>query len=189
MVKDNDQQAEFSRLVAVGRLGGGERVEEIAASEAERRALADRFGWIAMDRLTATVRLRRLKAGLVRVSGRYEAALAQPCVVTLKPVPAQVAGAFDLLYGSDDEEPDEQGAVTISPADEEPPEPIVDGRIDIGEAVVQQLAVTLDPYPRCPDATLPEALTDAPKEDAEEGRGSSPFAALAGLKGRDRAGS
>lgn len=184
MVKDNDQQAEFSRLVAVDRIGASERVEEIAASESERRALVDRFGWLSMERLTATVRLRRVKGGLFRVSGRYEAALAQPCVVTLKPVPIEVSEEFDMLFGIGGETPDESVAVTMVPADEEPPEPIVGGQIDIGEAVVQQLAVSLDPYPRCPDAALPGELTDAPEEDGEKGRGPGPFEVLAKFKGQ-----
>ncbi|WP_119458328.1 DUF177 domain-containing protein [Rhodospirillaceae bacterium SYSU D60014] len=184
MVMDNDQQAEFSRLVAVDRIGGSERVEEIAASESERGALVDRFGWLSMERLTATVRLRRLKGGLFRVFGRYEAALAQPCVVTLNPVPVEIAEEFDLLFGVGGEAPDESAAVTMVPTDEEPPEPIVGGQIDIGEAVVQQLAVSLDPYPRCPDAVLPGELTEVPEEDREEGRSPSPFEVLAKLKGQ-----
>ena len=185
MVKDNDQKGEFSRLVAVERIGGGERVEEIAASERERRALTDRFGWISMERLTATVRLRRLKSGLFQVSGRFEAVLTQACVVTLKPVPTHIAEEFDLLFGAGSEALDEHAAVTVALADEEPPEPIIGGQIDIGEAVVQQLAVSLDPYPRCPDAVLPEELADVPEEDVEEERGSNPFRVLAKLKGRN----
>lgn len=181
MVKDlEQQQAEFSRPVAVDRVGDTELVEEIAASEAERTALAERFGWLSMDRLTATVRLRRLKPGLIRVSGRYAAELEQPCVVTLAPVPAHVEGAFSELYGEGGAE--DGDAAGIAPTEEEPPEPIVAGRIDIGEAVVQQLAVTLDPYPRAPDASLPEGLTDSARDGGAAGRNGNPFAVLERLK-------
>jgi len=50
--------------------------------------------------------------------------------------------------------------------------------IDLGELVVQELAVALDPYPRAPGAEVPEAYR--PPEVEEE---SGPFAALKVLKG------
>jgi hypothetical protein len=57
----------------------------------------------------------------------------------------------------------------------------VDGRIDLGEAVAQQLAIALDPYPRAPGAGLgPDGFTAGPGNTA----GKQPFAALAALKKR-----
>lgn len=178
----HQQRAEFSRLVAADRVGGDETVKEISASAGERAALAERFGWVSMQRLTAKVRLRRLKRDLIRVSGRYEAELEQPCVVTLEPVPAHVDEEFSQLYAEDGGLDEEDGAVIIAPTEEEPPEPVVAGEIDIGEAVVQQLAVALDPYPRAPGAALPEVLTgsDGSRDEAADER-AGPFAALAEL--------
>jgi hypothetical protein len=49
-----------------------------------------------------------------------------------------------------------------------------DGAIDIGELAVQYLSLSLDPYPRKPDASWP--ATGAEAEPA------SPFAVLRGLK-------
>jgi hypothetical protein len=63
----------------------------------------------------------------------------------------------------------------VEPEEEEPPEPVGPRGIDLGEAVAQQLALALDPYPRAPGAALPEDLR------AETGA-ESPFAVLERLK-------
>lgn len=181
MVRDieHQHQSEFSRLVATARVGDTAIVEEIAATEHERAALVERFGWVSMQRLTATVRLRRLKRDLIRASGHYEADLEQACVVTLEPVPAHVEGEFNQLYLEGGEPEQEDAVVAVSVTEEEPPESVVGGKIDIGEAVVQQIAVALDPYPRAPGAALPEAV-DWPPAGEEEGQ-AGPFAVLAEL--------
>jgi hypothetical protein len=51
------------------------------------------------------------------------------------------------------------------------PDPIVDGVIDLGQAVYEEFAVALDPYPRKPGAVF-----EPPPEPAGF---SSPFGALA----------
>ncbi len=58
--------------------------------------------------------------------------------------------------------------------DEDPPEPLVGGSIDLGALAVEAVALGLDPFPRKPGAE-PVDLTIG---DA----GESPFAALAALK-------
>jgi uncharacterized metal-binding protein YceD (DUF177 family) len=54
-------------------------------------------------------------------------------------------------------------------------------QIDLGEAVAQTLALSLDPYPRSPAAE--DALREAGVKSEEEARAeASPFAALKALK-------
>ena len=65
--------------------------------------------------------------------------------------------------------------VVIDPEADDPPEPLGDGLVDVGEIVTQQLALALDPYPRAPGSELPAEA--APATPAE-----SPFRALAALK-------
>ena len=56
----------------------------------------------------------------------------------------------------------------------DPPEPIVNGRIDLGAVTAEFLALGLDPYPRKPGV----AYEPAPERDPAD----SPFAALAKMK-------
>jgi uncharacterized metal-binding protein YceD (DUF177 family) len=56
--------------------------------------------------------------------------------------------------------------------------------IDLGEVVVEELALNLNPYPRKEGSALPEAGTD-PVEPAQLQK-EKPFAALAKLKLKPR---
>jgi uncharacterized metal-binding protein YceD (DUF177 family) len=168
---------EFSRLILADQIGVQETVREIAANAAECAALAERFGLLSLDRLTASLGLVRRRSGLIEVHGRFEADLVQACVVTLEPVPAQLAAAFSVSFGVAPEASgaDEGGEVVVSVEGEDPPEAIVEGRIDLGEVVAQQLAVAIDPYPRSPAA----AAAGSAEPEGEAGRKPSPFAGLA----------
>ena len=137
---------EFSRPVEAPRTTGRPATHKIAANADERAALAQRFGLLSLDRLEAEVRLERLAGGLVRLSSTLSADAVQACVVTLEPVPARIAEEFSMLYGEGEDLRD----VTLD-GEEEPVEPLEGGRIDIGEAVAQQLSLALDPFPRAPD--------------------------------------
>ncbi|MGE4220266.1 MAG: YceD family protein [Alphaproteobacteria bacterium] len=174
---------EFHRPVAVLDLPPAGQTIEIEANAAERAALAERFELLALDRLTARLTLKPIAGGpMLRVFGRFAAAATQACVVSWAPVPAQIEEAVDLRFGPS-AEPERE--VTIGFDEEEPPEPIEDGRIDLGELVAQLLALALDPYPRAPDAEVPAAY--APADPVGERAGKpNPFAALADRLKKDR---
>src|SRR5262249_33112757 len=82
MTKTPLPQAEFSRPIAVDQIGLQETEREIIANPAERARLVERFGLLALDRLSAAVGLKRGRGGLIHVRGRLEAEVVQACVVT-----------------------------------------------------------------------------------------------------------
>jgi uncharacterized metal-binding protein YceD (DUF177 family) len=155
---------EFSRPY---RLGTERREVEIEADAAERAALARRFGILAVDALSATLSLVPETSGIVRACGRLRAGVEQACVATLEPVAQQVDVPLDLRILP-------EGAL---PTDEDPESPdeieSAGGVVDLGEAVAEQLALALDPYPRAPGVE-PELPNDPEEEPARP----NPFAAL-----------
>jgi uncharacterized metal-binding protein YceD (DUF177 family) len=164
---------EFSRPFAVDRLGSRPVTETLNASTGELARLAARFQLVAIDRLGAVVRLeRRAGTDIVHVEGRLEADVVQTCVVTLAPFPSHVEDSFDLDFA-----PDGRSHEIDLDMDADPPEPIENGVIDIGELVAQHLSLALDPFPRSPGAMLEEAWT-AGENDAPP----SPFDVLRSLK-------
>ena len=173
-------QAEFSRPMAVDQIGPQELEREIVANPAERARLAERFELLALDRLTATLGLTRGRDGLIQVRGRFEAEVVQACVVTLEPVRSRLSESFTVAFGTGPTAA--TGAVVIGLEEADPPEELIEGRIDLGETVAQQLAVALDPYPHAPAADETVAAPDEGKADAEKKAG--PFAALARLRER-----
>ncbi len=181
---------EFSRPFSVEALGEGcgegEVVERIAATDAERQAIARRLGLVSLDRLAADLRLSRSEDGrVIAVSGHIEAEATQSCVVSLAPLRSQVAEDFTSLYSLAPAATDGTGedggsivvdAVEVDAVGDDPPEALGPDGLDLGEAVVQQLAMALDPYPRCDGATL-EALGWG-GEDHGEAAKESPFKRL-----------
>jgi uncharacterized metal-binding protein YceD (DUF177 family) len=156
----------------------------IEATEAERAALAAQLDIPAIARLTATFRVRPIAKDGVRVIGEVRGEVTQTCVVSLDPVEETVVEAVDLKFlppaaiepmkltkGDDDGE-----GFDLDPDAEDPPEPLIDNRIDLGVIAAEFLALGLDPYPRKPGVAF------APPEPDEAL--PSPFAALARLKDR-----
>lgn len=171
---------EFSRPVNTAELKAGETVIDIEARPEERAALADRFNLLALDSLSATVTLvTALGAPEVRLEAEFEADVAQSCVVTLEPVRSHLEGHLLRRFAPGPQAPDEY-EVEIKADAEEPPDPIVDGVIDIGEAVAEELALAIDPFPRAPRARF-EGYTSEGEASDDSARKYKPFAGLRDL--------
>lgn len=164
---------EFSRRVPLARLGPEPSRQEIAASKAECAALARRFDLVALDRLAAVVELVRQGPDRILLRAAFDAEFVQSCVVTLDPVAGAVSERFALLYGPPDLEESGVGGIE----DDAAFEPLVGDAIDIGEAVAQEFALALPPFPRSAEADT----AAAPAAAVNPGL----FAALGRLIGRD----
>ncbi|MCF4164487.1 DUF177 domain-containing protein [Zavarzinia compransoris] len=180
--------AEFSRPLRAESVHMRGRTERLTATPAECAALAARFDILAVESLSAEIELRPHRRDGLALSGRLAADVVQACVVSLEPVPAHVEVAFERVYEPGAEDPNESFSVDdlFDPDADDPPEPLIDGIVDLGELVAEELALALDPYPRAPDAEIPaqyraeeeEGPADAGMQDTHR-----PFAVLKG--GRD----
>lgn len=164
---------DFARPQRLDTIGAGESTVAIAADEAERAALAKRFGLLAIDALTATVTLRRDAAGIV-ARGQLDAAVTQACSVTGEPLPVRVAEEFALRFLP---EPTDTADEVELDADDCDTVFYTGGAIDLGEAAAETLLLSLDPFPRGPNAAA--ALKEAGVLSEDEAR---PFGALAALR-------
>jgi uncharacterized metal-binding protein YceD (DUF177 family) len=162
MPRRHSDSQEFSRFIEADSVGAKPIERDISANAEERAALAERFDLVAINRLEADFTLRRAGNGVIHVKGRVQGDVVQSCVLTLEPVPARIEEAFAADFAAeagrsaDDEEIDFEAA--------DPPEPIRNGHIDLGELAAEQLFLALDPYPRAPGAELPQG--SAPEEPA-----------------------
>lgn len=133
--------------------------------------------WIDAPKLTslkAEYRLLR-RGSQVRLTGKLHAVLTRTCVVTLEPFETVLEEPV-LMRFSEHASADGSAEASVShDADEEDlPDPIVNGKVDVGAVTAEFLSLGLDPYPRKPDSDF-RYEEDAGKEN--------PFAALAKLKG------
>ena len=173
---------EFRYPVRVSDIGAGDVTLSIHAGETELRALARRFGIDELCRLDATVRLGRLPDNQgFRVDGVLTARVVQTCVVTLKPVSSDLEEEFSIRFAPGGDPPGhgsaDNGEVEITP-EEADTEFFDGGVIEVGEAIAQQLALSLEPYPRLEDAAPP--VSDLPDSGAPASQ--SAFAVLDKLK-------
>ena len=166
---------EFSRPVRIDTLGAEPRTIVIEAEEAERAALARRFDLPAIARLAAEAALVRDDAEVI-ARGRIEAEVTQSCVATGEPVEARVDEPFELMFrpGPEPARPDEEVELSGTELDVT----FYEGaELDLGEAVAETLALSLDPFPR--SAGADEALKAAGVKSEDE---AGPFGALAELR-------
>ncbi len=180
MTQGKDILAEFSRPVAVYRLGA-EKTFDIAASSGECRALAARFGVEAISGLTAQVTLTKLESDRrIRLDARFSTDVVQSCVVTLDPLASHLDDRFSLVF---DAGASPEREIMVSLDGDDPPEPLADGIIDIGEAVAEHLGLALEAYPRAPDTDCGAIAAVSAGGGGETG-GKSPFSVLGSLKSK-----
>ena len=170
---------EFSRTYRVDTIGDTPRGVSVEANAAERAALARRFDLATLDALEAEASLFR-RGGEVHAEGRLRARLAQHCVATHVELPAEIDAPFSLIFRS--EAPGDVPDAGLELHESECDVVFFDGAaVDLGEAVDETLALSIDPYARAPDADA--VLRDAGILSEEEARAAGgPFAGLAGLK-------
>jgi uncharacterized metal-binding protein YceD (DUF177 family) len=164
----------FAHQLRLDQIRDGGRLD-LVADEVERHAIAQRLGLETLSCFEAHAVLSR-KGEIVRAEGRLAAALEQSCVVTSEPVAAHVDEPFELIFMPEPQGGGPEEEIELGESDCDVV--FYDGAlIDLGSALADTLALSLDPYPRSAgaDAALKEAgvLTEAE---------ASPFAALAKLK-------
>lgn len=172
MPRRHSDSQEFSRFIEADSVGARPVERQISANAEERAALARRFDLQAIDRLDADFTLRRAGTGVIHVNGTVRGDVVQSCVVTLEPVPAHVQDTFAVDFAADADTQAEEEEIDFDAAD--PPEPIQNGHIDLGELAAEHLSLALDPYPRAPGAALPARES---REDVPE-RPVNPFSIL-----------
>jgi uncharacterized metal-binding protein YceD (DUF177 family) len=161
----------WSEPVRLHQLGSGVK-RTLEADAATRARIVKALDLASLDAFTAEMELTPSPAGW-RLSGRVRASLAQTCGITLEPLPLKIDAPFSLTLAEAVEEEADEIVITM---DDESPDLIENGQIDLGQYAVEQLALRLDPFPRKPGAEFVQ-----PPEPAE----ISPFAVLKQLRPTD----
>jgi len=169
-----DQPFPISHPVAVDRLPRRGSDIRVRPSPEDLAALASMLDLPAIQALEGAFHVSG-DGRRASVKGQVRGRVTQICGVTLEPFEAQVTEEVDLDFVAAERRarsPEEEEQRAIDPPDE-----IVNGRIDLGRVTAEFLALGLDPFPRKPDAVFVEPAPTEPER--------SPFAALAGLRKQD----
>jgi hypothetical protein len=165
----------FSRVLAADTVPETGLDLELRASEAECAALAQTYGLAAVDDLVASFDVRKQSRTRFKVVGNLRARVTQTCVVSLEPFETLVNADIDVDFAPLSR-PIGQAASPAPAAflaGEVPPDPIIDGKIDLGALAAEFLTLNLDVYPRKPGVLFEE--TQAGGEPSDK---NSPFAVL-----------
>ena len=170
MTAEKKPEPEFSYEIELGDLGKTGKVFRLSATEEQRARVAARLGTPSVEKLEGEMRVTSTKTA-IRIEGSIDAALTRECVASLEPMQEEVSETFEIDFlrtPPDDADGEDWDAPDVHEGDS----------LDLGELLVQQLSLAMDPFPRKEGAkSLAEAY--APKENI------SPFAALQGVIGKD----
>lgn len=164
-------QLPYSEPVRLHQIGSGVK-RTLTPDAAARARIARALDLASLDAVEAEVNLVPTAAGWT-LSGRVRAELAQTCGITLEPLPLTIDEAFSVQLAEPGDEESDEIVITL---EDESPDVVEDGQIDLGQYVVEQLALHLDPFPRKPGAEFVQ-----PPEPTE----ISPFAVLKQLRPSD----
>ncbi|MFN3892508.1 MAG: YceD family protein [Beijerinckiaceae bacterium] len=169
----------------------------ITADAEELAALAKADGLPSIGSMSAEFRVAR-QGKEIRVTGEVRARVTQECVVTLEPFESEITEPVDVRFAfapapvapeprSGQRMSRRRAAANLperrgppqpdfaSHEEDDPPDPIVDGKIDLGALAAEFMALGLDPYPRKPGAEFEPIEDEGPANE-------SPFARLARLR-------
>jgi len=157
---------EFSYVIDLEKAGSKGKSWRLIASEEERAAIAARLKIPAVKKLEGEIRVTATRREII-IEGAIAAHLIRECVASLEPMDEEIAEAFDLalLRHAPEMQPPEEGE------NWEEPEVHEGAELDIGEVLVQQLSLAMDPWPRKEGA---QSLAEAYGEKDR----ISPFAGL-----------
>ena len=166
----------FSEVVRINEIGAG-LTRHLVPDDAARARIVKALDLATLASLEADVSILPSRGGWT-LSGQVTAVAEQVCGITLEPLPVRIDERFSIdLVEASVREPDEV-EVEVS-LDDDAPDVIEDGRIDLGQYAVEQFSLALDPFPRKPGAEFVQ-----PEEPAE----ISPFAVLKAFKVPDETG-
>ena len=139
---------EFSRIFDLTLPSNVERMHTISATKEECQAIAERLGALDLKALEARFKIiQEEDPSCFIISGKLHAELTQNCVVTLLPVDEVVDEAMSIKVRLE-EHPEEHEEFTLEPGEGEDIEYAPHAKVNVGELVVQYLALAMNPYPK-----------------------------------------
>lgn len=158
---------------------------KLEASVAERQAMADLAGVREIVSVQAAFDVVPTSGDQIQVTGHVHARVGQICVVTLDPIESEIKEEVDVIFAPEAEVRRLADLIEKRQDDKEqpevadPPEPIVNGIIDLGRLATDALFLAVDPYPRKPGVVFEVEATAPDPED-------HPFAVLKALQDKKK---
>ncbi|QMV02330.1 DUF177 domain-containing protein [Devosia sp. D6-9] len=149
---------------------------KLSANAEQRAALTERLRISDLEKLDVSLNVAPFRGG-IRVLGRLQARVVQPCVVSFVPVTQDIDEPIDRVFLPGREKQHAPGAeVFIDMEEEDAPDYFEGPEVDLTELIVETLSLAIDPYPRAPGASVADIAQDPDDEP------DSPFSSLKSLR-------
>ncbi len=188
--KNETPMPEWSHMVEAEKVGTTPLKMTISPNADELKRLTKRLALTELRRLEADVAMSRDSgSNVIFISGQIRAEVTQASVVSAKPMKSEIIDSFEAWFADEDkavsfarakqERLTRDGQAEMPFLDEsEDPEPIVDGKIDVGELVAQYLSLAIDPYPRAEGEEFAQESSGKAGKKGKDEVYENPFAAL-----------
>lgn len=164
----------WSVRVRLNELQRGPVAMSLSPDADARVRIAASLDLIELPSLEAEVKLAPWMDG-AELTGRWRARVVQTCGVTLEPFETGLSGELRMRYVPADSRlaVRPEGEMVLELDAEDPPDVLEHDWIDLAAAILEHVALDLDPFPRKPGVEFEPPPVEAPP---------SPFAVLAKLK-------
>ena len=176
---NKDRGPEWTARVRLSDVGRGPVSHRLAPDEAQRARIAAALARAGLPTFTGEITVAPWHDG-AEIRGRWTATVTYTCGLTLEPFDADLTGDFTVrvvpasspLAG--EPEAGDDGEVELDLEADDPPDVLEgDSSFDLVTYLVEDLALSLEPFPRKPGAVFEPPPPDNPE---------SPFAVLKRLK-------
>lgn len=159
----SDDESPVSFAVNVSRLPRTGLPVWLEADDAQRAALAQGHGLLAVERFRLDATVSPWHRGGVKVAGRVAASIVQACIVSLTPVPAEIDEPFEAVFVPESSRLARPGHVAaagellLDAEGPDAPETFSGDHVDVGALAEEFFELAVDPYPRAPGAAFSRA--------------------------------
>lgn len=171
----------FSRPVKVDRVKSKGLREKVSATPEECEELAEQLAIERVDAVNFNCVLMPWKKGGVHLKGQLTATIQEICVVTLEPFTTQISQEVKRYFERAGRSGVEIPVIDMEAPENDVPDVLEDGKLDIGDIAIETLALCLLPHPRKPGAVFTDHVESDPDSKDDPAR-KNPFDVLKQLK-------
>ncbi len=165
----------FNLIIKVDEIGSRVREISISADEKGRKDISERMGLVDIKSFDVDVKVKRIgKQNKFKVNGVFNSLVVQNCVVSLENFDKKYSDKFSVIFEEEHTKPELED---VFDADSDDIEYIVDGKLDIGEIILEYFSLSLDDNPKKNGAKFDERIEAKPEESK-----NNPFMVLKKLK-------
>ncbi len=155
--------------------------KKIIATEKECEELAEMLDIVALRIIKADFEITRWRGAGLKVTADISAEVEQNCVVSLETISSCEQEQGEWFFKPEARQRkniDSEAVLQIDPLGEDPADPLVDGRVDLWQLLIEHLCLMIDPFKRSATVEFETVYKDVIETSASDSSSISPFAIL-----------